>query len=183
MSDEEQSFDEGISPGGEEQPPQKTGFLPAVVLKILKFAAIGIGGIIFIVTVVVITVSILNKGQKAQTYAAVSPEYAGKPPVYDYYSNIGEIRGRTSDIAPHTVIVEPNLGYDSKNKNLQTELIGRTPQIKDMLRNYFAGKTAEELQPKYEKQIKAELKEMINGLLSSGKIDDVIFLNFNVFEF
>ncbi|MEW5813900.1 MAG: flagellar basal body-associated FliL family protein [Spirochaetota bacterium] len=183
MSDEEQSFDEGISGEPDVAVGGKVGFLPGIVIKLLKWAAIAVVAIIFIVTVVIITMSIMNKGSKSQSYAAVTPEYQGTAPILDYYTNIEEIRGRTADKNPVTVIVKVSLGYDQGNKAIQGELIQRTPKLKDMIRGFFSSKTAEELGPKNEEALKMALKELLNRVMTTGKIKDVIFSDFNVVEF
>lgn len=183
MSDEEQSFDDGLAAEEDLSVSNKVGFLPAALMKILKWAALAVGAIIFIVTVVIVTMKILNQGAQPQSYVAVTESYEAKIPMYDWYDNIPEIRGRTADKAPATVIVKVNIGYDEGDKEVQSELIKRTPRLRDMLRSYFTSKTAEELQPEYEELLKNELKERINRIMVNGKIREVIFLEFNIVEF
>lgn len=180
MSDEEQSFDEGLT-AEDDLTAGKVGFLPAAIIRILKWAALAIGAIIFIVTVVFITMRFITKGTQTQSYVAVAEGYEAKTPTYDWYDNIPEIRGRTADQAPTTYIIKVNLGYDQGDKEVQSELIARTPRMRDMLRNYFSKKTAEEL--KNEDRMKAEIKEMVNRILSNGQVREVIFLDLNVVEF
>ena len=74
------------------------GGLGNLLPTILKFAAIGIGALIFIVTVSVITYNIMNKGGKSQTVLSdPSSPYIGKRPEYSYYDAIGSITTRTRD--------------------------------------------------------------------------------------
>ncbi|TFG64886.1 MAG: flagellar basal body protein FliL [Spirochaetales bacterium] len=163
---------------------RRGGFLGGALVKILKFVALGIGAIIFIVVVVIVTVRILSPaGSGSQTVVPMSEDYKGVPPKYTYYANIEEIRSRTSDEAPATVIVKVVIGYGGENKMLQTELIDRTPQIQDLLRNYFSSKKSAELRPEDETFIKEEIKERINRILADGKIDEVLFSDFNVVNF
>ncbi len=189
MGDEDQAFDAGFdgedvagieAPGGEEK---KGGFVGGALLKILKFAAMGIGAIIFIVTVVIITMRIMNKGNQSQSYPVVSEEYEAKPEQLQWYDNIPEIRTRTSDQNSVTIIVKVNLGYEVEDKVLQTELIQRTPRIQDLIRQYFAQKTSAQLTPAHEEELKTELKEKINFMLDDGQIKEVIFLDYNIMEF
>lgn len=167
----------------QEDEAKSGGFLPDIVMKILKFVALGLGAVVFIVTVVVITVSILNQGNQQQSFPVVSPEYEAKPPVLEWYKGIGEIRGRTADSPPKSVMAEVYLGYEVNNKQLNSELIQRAPRFNDMIRSYFAEKSEDELL--YEEKVKLELKERINRILTSGKIEEVIFGagGFNIFEF
>jgi flagellar protein FliL len=189
MGDDDQAFDAGFdgedvagieTPGGEEK---KGGFVGGALLKILKFAAMGIGAIIFIVTVVIITMRILNRGAESQSYPVVSEAYEARPEKLQWYDNVPEIRTRTSDQNSVTVIVKVNVGYEMEDKVLQTELIQRTPRIQDMIRQFFAQKTASQLTPEHEEELKTELKEKINFMLDEGRVKEVIFLDFNIMEF
>ena len=180
MSDDDRFLEEDVAVSEDVQSGKKVGLLPAVMIKILKWAALGIAAVILIVTVVVITVNWLVGGKQNAVYPSVSEEYQGKPPILEYYNNIDEIRGRTSDETSYTVLVRPSLGFDPKNKSLYNELVQRTPELRHMIRSYFSSKTAFDLAPSHEEQIILELKEMINRILSQGKVKEVLFLDFNV---
>jgi len=180
MGDED-NFMEGEAEGGQElEVGRKVGFLPAVAIKILRWAALGIAAVIFIVTVVVVTVSIMGRGTAQTGYPAASQAYQGTVPVYSYFGSIPEVRGRTADVNPTTFIVQVSLGYDLNNKPIQTELVARTPQLQDVIRGFFSSKTSDELSSDHEAELKAQLKEEINRIMTSGKIQDVLFLEFNV---
>jgi flagellar FliL protein len=181
MGDEEYLSEEEVA-GGQEEGGERRGILPAMLLKILKWVAIGIAGIIFIVTVVVITVNFMDRGPQAEAYPSESEAYKTSQPILQWY-DIPEIRGRTADDTPHTVIVDPKLGYEKENKKIQSELIARKEQIIDIMRQYFSKRKAGELAPEYEPEIKEELKERINGIMSSKGIEQIVFLQFNVIEF
>lgn len=180
MGDEEYLNEEEVA-GGQES-GERRGILPAMLLKILKWVAIGIAGIIFIVTVVVITVNFMDRGPQAEAYPSASEEYKQSQPILQWYE-IPEIRGRTADDTPNTVIVDPKLGYELENKRIQSELIARKEQIIDIMRQYFSRRKASELTPQHESEIKEELKERINGIMSSKGIEQIVFLQFNVIEF
>jgi flagellar FliL protein len=181
MGDEEYLNEEEVA-GGQEEGGERGGIIPAMLLKILKWVAIGIAGIIFIVTVVVITVNIMDRGPQAEAYPSASEEYKRSQPILQWY-DIPEIRGRTADDTAHTVIVNPKLGYEKDNKNIQSELIARKEQIIDIMRRYFSSRKASELSPQHEPEIKEELKERVNGIMSSKGIEQIVFLQFNVIEF
>lgn len=174
---------EGGAAGEPVQAAKKVGFLPAIVIQILKWVALALGAIIFIVTVVVITVKIMGVGSPSVTQQPISKEYEGKEPIYDWYSNVGEIRGRTADDVPHTIIVEVRIGYKQGDKAMQAELIARTPQIRDIIRRFFTSKKSDELRPTNEENLKLELRDQINNIMTSGKIQKVIFDTFTVIEF
>ncbi len=183
MADDEVFSGEGLDETPEQEAERSGGFIPAVILKILKYVALGLAAIIFIVTTVVITVKVLDKGPQAEAYPSASPEYTEKVPIYSWY-DIPEIRGRTADENPHTVIVDAKLGYEKDSKKIQTELIARSEQIIDIIRHYFAGYKAGDLSPNNEDRIKVELKEKINAIMSSDdSVEEIVFLQFSVIEF
>jgi flagellar FliL protein len=160
---------------------RRIGFLPAVAIKILKWAALALAAVIFVVTVVVITVSIMGRGTNEAVYPVNSPQYQGKQPVLSWYTNIPEIRGRTADTNPTTFIVKVDLGYTLNAKQVQTELVARTPLLTDMVRSFFSSKTAVELtNPNNENQLKEALRIEINNVMTSGKIKSIAFESFNV---
>ena len=161
MGDQEEEVypGEGVDEGLEQEGESKGGFIPAFLVKILKYVALGLAAIIFIVTVVVITVNFLDRGPETGTYPEASPDYTAKTPVYQYYGGIEEIRARTSDETAYTVIVDAKLGYEKNNKKVQSELINREDQIIDLMRRFFSNYKAHELTPENEPQIKEKLKE------------------------
>jgi flagellar basal body-associated protein FliL len=48
---------------------------------------------------------------------------------------------------------------------------------------YLSSKTAAELTPQTEAQIKLEMKEKINRLISAGKVQEIVFMEYNVFQY
>ena len=182
MSDEEVFAEEEIAGGEGQELGGKTGFIPAVVLRLLKWVALGLGAVIFIVTIVVVTVSILNKGPQNVVYPSDSLEYSELPDILQWY-DLKEIRVRTADEHPITVVLHPKLGYEMENTGVQTDLIARNEIIVDRIRSFFANKKASELTADKEKQIKNELKQAINRLVKDSSVQEIIFLDFNIIEF
>ena len=163
---------------------KKGGALGALLPTILKFAAIGIGALIFIVTVAVITYNIMNKGGKTQTVVTdPSGPYIGKRPTYGMYTGIGPITTKTKDTANHTVTVVMNLGYDTEDVAASSELSSRQYELRDFVRSYFTGKYAAELQPENEARLKQEIKDILNTrFLDTGKVRIVLFDKLDVME-
>jgi flagellar FliL protein len=178
MADEESFLDEDVTVGQDAEVGQKVGFLPALVLKILKWAAAAVAAIIFIVTVVVITMRIMNQGRPSANVPVVSESYVATPPILDYYENFDDIRTRTADEVPYTVVAKVALGYEKGNKNIQGELVERTRLLQHIMRSYFARKTADEL--RNEVAVLEELLEEVNGVMASGRIRQVLLLDFNI---
>jgi flagellar FliL protein len=150
---------------------------------LLKWIAIAVGAIVIIVTVVIITMKIVNSNTSNQTVVPVSQEYATQRETLDWYQSLGSIRTKTMDETPASVVVEVVLGYKTQDKVASAEITSRNIEIKDFLRRYFTEKTAAELKPQNEDKLRIEIKNAINDdILSSSKIRDVRFLSFDVVE-
>ncbi len=158
-------------------------FLSDRVAKILVYILAGIIGILLTITISVITFRVLDKGSVNRSFAEVSEAYETIPEPYVYFTMIPQIRGVTRDQSPHSVIVKVDIGYNTGDSQVQTELVARTAQLTDIIRNYFSQKTAVELAPEREHIIKTELKDLVNRVLSQGKVQDIIFPELQVYEF
>jgi len=186
MSDsDELDMDDGESPDASAGGKRKRGgALGALLPTILKFAAIGVGALIFIVTVSVITYSLMSKDGKSQTVVTdpTSP-YMGKRPNYAMYTGIGTVNTKTRDAANYSVTVVMNLGYDLDDLAASSELSSRQYELRDFVRSYFTGKYAEELQPENEARLKQDIKEILNTrFLDTAKIRIVLFDRLDVME-
>jgi flagellar FliL protein len=156
-----------------------SGFLPTL----LKWGAIGVGAVVLIVTVVVITMKVVGGNSAGQSVIPISQDYQAKREVLDWYGAIGVIRTKSSDPIPASISVEPVLGYKQADKTTQTELTSRQIEIKAFLRRYFAEKTAADLRPQNEDRIKIEIRNAINDdILTSSKIRDIQFMSFDIIE-
>ncbi len=182
MSDEEVFAEEEIAGGVGQELGDKTGFLPAVVIRLLKWVALGLGAIIFIVSIVVVTVNFLNKGPQNVVYPSPSEKYQETPPLLQWY-DLGQIRARTSDDRPVTVIVNPKLGYEMNNAKVQSDLIQRREYLIDAVRTFFSLKKESDLTPDKDEMLKTELRERLNKLVDNQEIQDIVFIEFNVVEF
>jgi len=160
------------------------GGLGNLLPTILKFVAIGIGALIFIVTVSVITYNIMNRGGKSQTVITdPSSPYVGKRPEYSYYDQLGSITVRTRDFPANSVTVEMIIGYDLNDQSATLELISRRFELRDFIRRYFTGKTSAELAPEREEQLKNEIREMLNTrFLDTARARIILFNRLDVNE-
>jgi flagellar FliL protein len=184
MSD---SADDNIDLGGDEGAPEgggkkKGGGLGVLLPHLLKFVAIGLGALIFIVTVSVITFNILNKGGKSQTVVPEDDAYTGTRPQYSMFSALPVIRATTKDPTPYSVVVEMVLGYDLNNATAATELTSRIVELQDFTRNYFSNKYNADLQPDKEEQLKQDLIEKINRMMNTAKIRAIFFKQLSTME-
>jgi len=164
MSDSDDlDLDGGDVPEAGGAAKKKGGGVGNLLPTLLKFVAIGLGAMIFIVTVCIITVNILNKGGSNQTVIEdpTSP-YVGKRPEYSYYEAIGPITVRTSDFPVWNVTVDMVIGYDIGDAEAPTELSNRRLELIDFTRRYFSSKSAVDLTPDKEEGLKKDIREMLN---------------------
>jgi flagellar FliL protein len=184
MSDsDELDIDGGEAPDASTSKKKKGG-LGALLPTILKFAAIGIGAIIFIVTVCIITVGAINKGGKPQTVTTdTNSAYVASLPILTYYTDIGKITTLTSDNPPWMVEVVMNLGYDPKNTEAASELNGRKFELQEFTRKFFAQKSVEELQIRNEERLKREIMEELNNrYFQTAKILNITITTLSIME-
>ena len=164
--------------------PKKKGGLGALLPTLLKFAAIGLGALIFIVTVSVITFNIMNKGGRNQTVISdPSSPYIGRRPEYAMYTLIGPVTTRTKDVIGTSVTVDMIIGYDMNDQAASTELTGRQYELRDFVRRYFTGKYAVDLVPEKEEELKREIREQLNTrFLDTARARIILFNRLDVME-
>jgi flagellar FliL protein len=183
MSDELFENEEEVA-AEEASSGRKVGFLPGILIQILKWAGIIVGAIIFIVTVVILTLQFLNPGGQTQTRVPDSEAYRGSPPILAWWSELGEIRGSTADQPRKTFIVEPHIGHEQENNTVRSELNARRIQIREEVALYFSSKSSEELTGVEGRQrAKEQLKTRINEMMSRGKIQEVAFGRYEIIDF
>jgi flagellar FliL protein len=182
MADEQQDMNlEDVGAGVEEAGgPRRGGLFSGLMLNILKWAAIGVGVIIVVVTTTVVTFNALKKGSASQNLAAVSPAYQTKEPPLAYYDNVDEIRGQTADETPAVYLMRVSLGYDPTDKQISVEMGLREREIQNLLLKYISQRTAAELSPAHYDDLQEGLRDAINSIMTTGKIRSVVFREFTV---
>ena len=185
MSDSDDlDLDSDEAPEASTSTKKKKGGLGGLLPTILKFAAIGIGALIFIVTVSIITYNIMNTGGRSQTVVAdpTSP-YIGRRPEYAMFTLIGPVTTRTRDTISTSVTVEMILGYDLDNPAATAELNARQYELRDFVRRFFATKYASDLVPEREEDLKREIREQLNTrFLDTARVRLVLFNRLDVIE-
>jgi flagellar FliL protein len=167
--------------GGLDNSSKKTSGLAALLPNLLKFIAIGLGAVVFIVTVTVITFTVMNKNSAAQEIRPENPPYMGIRPQYAMFSSIGVVRTRTKD--NQAVVVDMVIGYEQGNNATATELTARIVQLQDFVRLFFSMKTADQLTPEKDIEIKKEIIEQLNrDVLSPAKALSIFFKQFDVMK-
>jgi flagellar FliL protein len=186
MSDSDDlDLEGGDAPDAGGAPKKKGGGVGGLMPALLKFVAIGVGALIFIVTVSVITYNIMNKGGKSQSVLSdPSSPYVGKRPEYAMYTMIGSVTTRTKDFpTSSTVTVDMIIGYDIDDQNATAELISRQYELRDFVRRYFTGKYASELVPEREEELKKDIREQLNDrFLDTARARIILFNKLDVME-
>ena len=179
MSDSDDLDLDGDSPGV--SAPKKTSGLAALLPNLLKFVAIGLGAVVFIVTVSVITYNILNRGGRAQTVIPSASPFVGARPQFQFFTAIGTVRTTTRDSLPYSVVVDMVIGYDLGDNAAQNELTARLYELRDFVRVFFRSKTAEELRPENEPRLRQEILEQLNTrILNSARARIILFNQLDV---
>jgi flagellar FliL protein len=180
MSDSDDlDLDGGDSPGV--NTPKKASGLGALLPNLLKFVAIGLGALIFIVTVSVITYNILNRGGQSQTVIPSASPFVGARPQYSVFTSIGTIRTSTRDVIPHSVVVDMVVHYDLNDNAASTEFTARLYELRDFVRMFFRSKSADELRPENEPRLKQEIVEQLNTrVLNSARARMITFNQLDV---
>ena len=182
MSDsEELELEDGESKGLGTQ--KKASGLVAMLPGMLKFVAIGIGALIFIVTVSIITHNILNRGGRAQTMIPSTSPFVGARPSFSAFTAIGQIRTTTNDPVPFSVIVDMVVHFDLNDNAAQTELTERLHELRDFVRVFFRSRRADELRPENEPRLRQEIIEHLNTrVLNSARVRMVTFNQLDVVQ-
>ena len=185
MADEMFDSDEDVVGAEEAQSgDNRVGFLSGVLIQVLKWVGIILGAVIFIVTVVVVTVNFLSRGNVSQTRIPTSDEYRSQSPEYAWFEQVGELRGTTDDEVRTTFIVEPFLGYNLENADLTTELISRRIQLVGIFNDYFGARTTEDLEGQANKEkVETEIRDQINRILRTGLVEDIVFGSYQFLPF
>ena len=179
MADEDSDIDLGEGSDVDATPAKKGigGLLPTI----LKYVGLGVGAVILIVTVSLITVKIVTKNSTKTQQVPISEDFKEYAEELDWYTSLGEIQTRTCDAEHASVVVNIFLGYKKDDKVASAEITAQKIPIRDFLRNYFADKTVEELTPKKEEKLKIEIRNEINDtILNKAKIRKISFDKLNV---
>ncbi len=183
MADEQQDLNlEDVGAGAEEVAgPRRPSVFSGMVLTVLKWAAIGIGVIIIVVTTTVITVRAVTRGAtQASGLAAISPAYGPKEEPLATYSDIDQIRGQTADDPPAIFLLQLSLGYSTSDAQFSVEIGQRKAQIEDLILKIVSMNTAAELTASHWDELQAEILNAINAIMTTGKVRKINFLSFIV---
>lgn len=163
---------------------KKSGGLKGIFPGMLKWILIALAAVIFVVTVVVVTVKIVSKGSASKTdNFVVGQEWSTKRDIYDWYTSLDQINTNTDEEHPSSVRVQVALGYKQGEKADATEITSRRIEITDFLRRYFSEQTAESLKPQNEEVLRLDIRDHINDeILDKARVKDVRFTALDVVQ-
>lgn len=168
-----------LDDGGDSSGGKRFGFLSGVVIQVLKWLAIVVGAIVFVVTVTVVTVRMLGPGQSADARSVVeSDAFEVGIPQYSYFDNIPPLRGATADDERFTYVVQISIAYPLDDEGINNELINKTIPITDRLLTYFSQQRRDRLLSQRE-QVKQEILQEINQIMVED-VSDVFFVQYEV---
>ena len=85
------------------------------------------------------------------------------------------------DVKGRTIIVQAKIGfgYNKDNQIIVNEVIKRKAQIQDKIQYVIASKKPEEINTaKRREQLKKDITDAINSIMTEGKIEDIHFKTF-----
>jgi len=182
MSDsDELDLDDGDSSGLGTQ--KKATGLVALLPNLLKFVAIGLAAVVFIVTVSTITVRIVTGGGTPQTALPSDSPFIGVRPTFSAFTTIGQVRTNTNDPIPFSVMVDMVILFDQNDNAAQMELTDRVHELRDFVRVFFSSRRADQLRPENEPRLRQEIIEHLNTrILNSARVRQVTFNQLDVMQ-
>ncbi len=173
--DEREELDLDAEEGGEALDEQEDSKKP-VLIKILQF---GIGGILLLIIMVLISVVVVNVTQKSGARQIELPQAQMKQPAY-FSTQLGEFNCALSpggDGVTHFVQATISIAYDKNDMSrLGPELGTRKPQMKDIVNSLLVKKRYSDLIGEDGKdKLKREMMAAINNVLINGQIRDLYF--------
>ena len=183
MADEDRFLDSETDQATEEvEVGKKVGFIPALVLKALKWAAIGIIVVLLVVIVAVVTVQVAMQGRiPGGDIHPVSPQMAASTELYQVYKNLQPLRGQTADNPPYIFTAEIHIAYEKGNNAMTTEINDRDSQIHNTILKILGSKNASELNTQDFNLIERDITYALNQHMTSGKIKSVFIQEMQTF--
>jgi flagellar FliL protein len=165
--EEEESF-EGVG-------PRKKMFGPTVV-RTLIFIALAL---VLIVISGTIAYLVSKRAGAPPATEKTSPEFVEKEDPLSYYP-LESFSINTSDTdEPHFVKITLSLGYEMGKVEIQTELVQRRDQLRDIIISIIGAKRYTDLNTQDKREeLKTDIQRRINGILQKGKIKGIAITEF-----
>ncbi len=182
MGDDDQNFiDEAVGDDADLDGGQQTRAIPALLIRVLRYAAIG-AGIVIVAGTTAFLVSGNRSGTVAEGLNAVSPQGQDKREALARFDLLDSVRGVTSDEQPQVFTVRVELGYEQGDSYLQTELNDRVSELENLVFLHVSLQSADDLIPRNYKTLQEDLKRQINRVLINGQVEAVWLSEFVVVQ-
>ena len=182
MGDEDQDFlNEAVADDTDLDGGQPTRAIPGLLIRVLRYAAIG-AGIVIVAGTTAFLVSGTRSGGVADQLNAVSPQGPDKRDPLGRFNLLEVVRGVTSDEQAQIFTLQVELGYEEADSNLQTELNNRISELENLIFLHVSQKRADELRPRFYATLQDELKRQINQVLINGQVEAVWLSEFVVVQ-
>jgi flagellar basal body-associated protein FliL len=142
-------------------------------------------GIFALVFVVGTTVSLAKKyGAEAKRSRAAASQPAWESPRAgtENYSKLGKLRLTVKGKDPILVSVSPVLAIPKGDQAFREEIIAKTKRLRDVCKDYFSSLDVDDLNPSFEGKLKLGLRDRLNQELVLGKIYEIYFPDYQIFE-
>lgn len=156
-----------------EEVKKKKGLPPGI----LKFVALGIGGLFLIIAAGAVAFLVAKSVKPPKLEFHPEKEEVAIVKEYHHY-DIGEEEPFITHLAdpdePHLIKAKLILAHDPRYKRLPMELAKKKFQIRDIINTTLISKTSKELSTvEGKKALEAELITKINQILTTGKIERI----------
>jgi len=179
MSDSEETIEDIDSTAEEEEAikagPKRKFFGPSVI-KALIYVAVAIIMIVISGTVAYFVTKKVGSGKVAEK---ISPQKIIQEKPLSYFA-LESFSANTSDTdEPHFIKLTLSIGYEESRKEIQTELVKRRAQLRDIVISVIGAKKYVDLNTQEKREnLKKELMYRINDVLIDGKIKAIAFTEF-----
>jgi len=98
------------------------------------------------------------------------------------FGDLGRLRAKTSGSKPAVIVVAPYISYPAADIAFREELVQKKRLLKKVLLEWFASRTADEIDSIGEAGVKTALIDAMNAQLVMGKIRTLYFSDFTLLD-
>lgn len=180
MGDTEETIEDIEGTAEEEEALEAGGprrrFLGPTLVRTLIYVAAALVLIIISGTIAYIVAQRVGKAPQTEK---ISPEFTEKAKPLAYF-DLQDFSINTSDAdEPHFLKLKIELGYEEGKVELQSELVKRRAELRDIIISVVGAKRYNDLNTQDKREaLKEEIKNRINAVLISDKIKKIAFTEF-----
>ena len=133
---------------------------------------------IAVLGVVLVTGTVWALATGAPARKAAREAVPAEPAAGGVYDGLGRIRATSSDGA--VVIVHLAFPYDASDRPFREELGQKRADLRDLAARWLSSQPSDALDPAADGAVKAALRDVLNGALSLGSIEELYLAEFRV---